>query len=86
MIHFIDRQIIEQRQTHQTIRVTVTLGQRTSVMLIGIKSAGMQAQVMEDRTDPVRFEIGDEGRAFLQIREQEIEHVRVIGGIIGDVG
>ena len=86
MVHFLNRQIIKQRQPHQTICVTVTLRERTAVVSGLIVLTRMEAQIVEDRPYSILLEVLDKRRACLQGRQDDIEHVSIIRCIFRDVG
>ena len=85
-INIVERQLIVHWQANQAILVAVAVWQRSTVVVRGIIGAPVQAQVVEHRQYSCGFEPGNEVTTFVEAVTNQIEHMSIIGSIIGNGG
>lgn len=85
LINFPICQFIEQWQSYQSIAISVTIWQLSSIMLIFIILAAMQWQVVECGLHIILLQEFHQGSTILQTWTEQIEHVSIVGSILWDI-
>ena len=77
---------VKERETHETVAIMVAIYEGGSLEAVLVIGTAMEGKVMEGGLDATVAEDAHEAGAELKAGADEIVHVAVVGGIIGDVG
>ena len=78
--------LVKERQAQQGVAIAVAVGQIAVVVLVLVVLTGVQRQIVEGGLYTIVLQVVHQTGTYLERRTQQVVHVVVVGGVVGDVG